>query len=165
MNDTDFSEMPCEAKLAWLEEDVMPVIEGISTETRIARKAMGMDPVDTLTLSNKQVDLAILNARLGERVAKANAIEREAKNIFETTRERHKVRLVQGYDLDGVKTKPVAAGVADSMKLDLVEAEFDLWNRAKFRAEQLKLLRESTSDTIGTIRTKISFEKADLYNG
>jgi len=159
-----YADLPCEEKLRLLEDDVMPIVKDISRHTIKARKAMEQNPVTTLVLSNAQVDLAILNQRLGERVAWAGAVEREADNLLSTVRERHKVRLTQGYDEDGVKTKPIAAGVADSMKVGLVEAEHDLWNRAKHMHERLKYLRTSTDKTIDTIRSKLTYERADLRN-
>jgi hypothetical protein len=155
-----------------LQTDVMPVLKDIQKETLKARKAMDTDPVDTLTLSNKLVDLSILNQRLGDRVANAGALKRGTKNLLEVTRERHKVRLVQGINEDGEyeqtadgKNKGgVAAGVADSMKLQLTPLEFDLANEAERIYDQLSNLRKSTEKTIDALRTKISYEKTNEYN-
>lgn len=150
--------------LTELIEDVAPLLTEIQRETKKARKAMDTDPVDTLTLSNKLVDLSILNQRLGDRVANAGHLARATQNFYELMRETHKVRLVKGYDENGEAQDTVAAGVADSMKLQFVQAEFEVANNAKRILDQLSMLRKSTEKTIDGLRTKISYEKVNERN-
>lgn len=138
-----------------LTDEVMPIIKDLSRHTLNARKAMD-PPVDTLTLSNELVELAILNQRLGDRVAYANYLARDTKNFYEETREEHKVRLV--------KEEGEAAGVADSMKIKLSRAEFELRNQSEMLYERLQFLRKSTEKTIDAIRSKLSYEKSNERN-
>ena len=138
-----------------LTREALPLIKEVSVHTRKARKAMD-EPVNTLVLSNELVELAILNQRLGERVAYANYLTRDTKNFYEETREEHKTRLVNE---DGV-----AAGVADSMKVKLSRAEFEVRNEAELLYERLQFLRKSTDKTIDAIRSKLSYEKGNERN-
>lgn len=128
-----------------------PLLKEIQQHTLSARKAMAQDPVDTLTLSNELVELAILLQRLGDRIAECGFIVRAAKEYYERTREEHKVRLVNE------EAKP--AGVADSMKASLVKEEFEFYNKCEYRMDKLVYTRKSTDKTIDAIRSKLSYEK------
>lgn len=146
-----------ENQLASNTSDVYPIVQDISLHTRRARKALEGDIVDTLSLSNEIVELAILNQRLGERVSMQGHLTRWAKEFYERSRENHKVRLV--------RDEKIAAGVADSMKVELAHASFDIYNDCEYQMDRLVHLRRGTDKTIDTIRTKISFEKQDRANG
>lgn len=145
------------------------LLEDIKKHTIKARKAMDRDPADANTLANEVVELAILNQRLGDRVAKAGMLARDAENFYKIVREEHKVRLTEGKNPDGSlnvdpKTKKaikIASGVADSMKYKLAEEEFSLYNMAAGLLEQLSYMRRSTDKTIDAIRSKLSYEKSD----
>ena len=162
--------------LADLTSDALPVVEEISKETRRARKAMDQDPVDTLTLSNKLVELSILNQRLGERIATMGYIVRGCKEFYERVREGHKVRLVtkgeprqtvekkDGIEKVVTKYVTVAAGVADSMKIGLAHEEFVVYNECEKVMDQLVYARKSTDKTIDSIRSKLSYEKTNERN-
>lgn len=155
------------------------LLDEVRVHTMKARKAMDTDPVDGVALSNEQVELAILNQRLGDRVSEAGSIARACENHYKTVREEHKLRLVQvgeeqsvevddGKTTKGKKTVKkmvrLAAGVADSAKYKLASDEYDLWNVAQALYEQLQYMRKSSDKTIDTIRSKLSYEKADLKN-
>lgn len=143
--------------LSNLEGDVYPIVQGIAKNSMKARKAIQSDPVDTLTLSNMAVELAILNQRLGERVANALALNRWAKEFYERQRENIKIRLV--------KEEKEPIGVADSRKVELAHDYFDLYSNCEFQVDRLVGARRATDKTIDTIRTKISYEKSDQRNG
>lgn len=163
--------------LAELEKDALPIVQEISKETRKARKAMDQDPVDTLTLSNKLVELSILNQRLGERVATMGYIVRGCKEFYERIREGHKVRLTQkgeprqttetdakGKEKIVTKYVTMPAGVADSMKIELAHTEFEIYNECEKVMDQLVYARKSTDKTIDSIRSKLSYEKTNERN-
>lgn len=139
-----------------LTADALPIVQDIATHTKRARKAMDQDPVDTLTLSNELVELSILLQRLGDRIATMGYIVRGAKEFYERTRENHKVRLV--------KEESVAAGVADSMKIDLSHEEFKVYNSCERMMDRLVYVRKSTDKTIDAIRSKLSYEKVNERN-
>jgi hypothetical protein len=150
-----------EDSYAALESDAITVTDEIRTHTLNARRAFDSDPVDLNTLSNELVELAILNQRLGDRVAEAGAVVRDTENYYKMVREDFKVALVEGK----VKGKDkVAAGVADSMKMRLAEREFDLYNMAQKLYDQLVFLRRGTDKTIDALRSKLSYERADMQN-
>jgi hypothetical protein len=175
--------------LSDLQDEALPILKEISVHTRRARKAMGgrtlnddneiidLD-VDTLTLSNEQVELAILLQRLGDRLSEMGYIARAAKEFYERVREGHKVRLTQVGEAREVeetnkeggeittKTKyfTVAAGVADSMKIELAHEAFGIHNECEKTMDQLAYARKSTDKTIDTIRSKLSYEKANDKN-
>jgi hypothetical protein len=144
MNPVDSTEYQgLEDAYAELMSDSLLILEDVQLHTKRARKAIDLDPVDANTLANEIVELAILNQRLGDRVARAGNISRAAENHYKTVREEHKLRLVQvGEEREveeatGTKsTKKVkqmvkmAAGVADSAKMKLAQKEFDLSNAA-----------------------------------
>lgn len=136
--------------------DAQDVLDDVVIHTKGARQAMDLDPVDAQALSNEIVELAILNQRLGDRVAKAGVISRACENHYKIVREEHKLRLV--------KSNEMAAGVADSAKMKLAEKEFDLSNAAEGLFDQLQYMRRSSDKTIDAIRSKLSFEKIDLKN-
>lgn len=157
--------------------DATALLDEVKEHTLKARKAMDLDPVDANTLANEIVELAILNQRLGDRVAEAGQIARACENHYKTVRETHKLRLVQDgeerevEETTGTKTTTVvkkmvkmAAGVADSAKMKLSQDEFDLWNAALGLYEQLQFMRRSSDKTIDAIRSKLSFEKIDYKN-
>ena len=58
-----------EISLDNLEAEALPITEDVAFHTLKARKAISLDPVDTLTLSNELVELSILNQRLGDRIS------------------------------------------------------------------------------------------------
>lgn len=159
--------------------DALDVLDDVKKHTLTARKAMDVSPVDANTLANEQVELAIINQRLGDRVSEAGQIARATENHYKTVREEHKLRLVQvgeerevevddGETTRGKKTVKkfvkMAAGVADSAKMKLAQEEFDLWNAALALYEQLQFMRKSSDKTIDAIRSKLSFEKSDYKN-
>ena len=175
--------------LEQLQEDVLPIVKDISVHTRLARRAMGgrtkndedeiVDlEVDTLTLSNEQVELGILLQRLGDRISDMGYIARAAEEFYKRIMEGHKVRLTQvGEERQVVekdpKTKeektvvkyvPLPAGVADSMKISLAHEVFELHNECQRQMDQLVYLRKSTDKTIDTIRSKLSYEKSNEKN-
>jgi hypothetical protein len=139
-----------------LEADALPVVQEIATHTKKARKAMDQDPVDTLTLSNELVELSILVQRLGDRIARMGYIARGCKEFYERIREGHKVRLV--------RDDKIAAGVADSMKVDLSHEEFEMHNECEYLMDRLVYTRKSTDKTIDAIRSKLSYEKMNERN-
>lgn len=159
-----------------LEQESDPILADIQKHTKNARSAMSRDPVDTLTLSNELVELAILLQRLGDRIAMMGYIVRGAKEYYERTREDHKVRLVQigeerEVEVDDGKTTrgkkkvkkfiTVAAGVADSMKLGLVQAEFEVYSQCEYQMDKLVYTRKAADKTIDSIRSKLSYEKTN----
>lgn len=157
--------------------DSVDLLDDVQLHTKSARRAIDMDPVDANTLANEIVELAILNQRLGDRVARAGIISRASENHYKTVREEHKLRLVQegeereveektiGGGIKTVnKTVKMAAGVADSAKMKLAQNEFDLYNAALGLYEQLQYMRKSSDKTIDAIRSKLSFEKLDYRN-
>lgn len=179
-----------------LRGDALPIVKEISVHTRLARNAMGgrtrneedeiVDlPVDTLTLSNEQVELGILLQRLGDRISEMGYIARAAEELYKRVMEGHKVRLTQigeerevdekipDEEIKGTKTSkfrkvkkfvPVAAGVADSMKILLSHEAFELHNECQKQMDQLVYIRKSTDKTIDTIRSKLSYEKSNDKN-
>lgn len=159
--------------------DATNLLDDVKKHTINARNAMNTDPVDATTLANEIVELAILNQRLGDRVADAGQLARATENHYKTVREEHKLRLVQvgeerevevddGQTTRGKKTVKkfvtMAAGTADSAKMKLAQVEFDLWNASQALWEQLQYMRRSSDKTIDAIRSKLSFEKIDLKN-
>lgn len=154
----------------------LPTLQDTAKQTLIARNAMKRDPVDTLTLSNKLVELSILNQQIGVRVSLMGYIVRACKEWYERIREEHKVRLVQkgeprqvvekkdGKELMVTKYVTMAAGVADSMKVKLAHEEFQMYNECELMMDKLVYSRKATDKTIDSIRTKISFEKTDYKN-
>jgi hypothetical protein len=172
-----------------LQTDALPIVEEISVHTRLARRAMGGrslneeneivdEEVDTLTLSNEQVELGILLQRLGDRIADMGYIARAAEEFYKRVMEGHKVRLTQVGEPREVVEKdpttkeekkvtkyvPMAAGVADSMKIGLAHEAFELHNSCQKQMDQLVYIRKSTDKTIDTIRSKLSYEKANDKN-
>jgi len=172
-----------------LQTDVLPIVQDISVHTRLARKAMGgrttndeneiVDlEVDTMTLSNEQVELAILLQRLGDRISEMGYIARGAEEFYKRVMEGHKVRLTQIGEAREIVEKdpntkqekkvtkyvPMAAGVADSMKIGLAHEAFDLHNSCQKQMDQLVYIRKSTDKTIDTIRSKLSYEKSNDNN-
>lgn len=159
-------------------EFALPVVSDTAKHTLLARKAQRMDPVDTLTLSNELVELSILNQRVGDRVSLMGYIVRAAKEYYERVREGHKVRLTQegipkqvtekindtGGEKIVTKFTTVAAGVADSMKVDLSHDEFKIYNECELMMDKLVYTRKSTDKTMDSIRTKISYEKSNERN-
>lgn len=148
------------------EDDLLPIFEEVRTHTLRARKAMDTSPADLNTLANEIVELSILMQRLGDRIAMAGYIARDARNYYERIRENHKVRLTQEHpSADGKRLeKPVAAGVADSMKMQLSQEEFEVYNQAEYNLDKAVMLRKSTDKTIDAIRSKLSFEKIDYHH-
>ena len=159
--------------------DATDLLDEVKKHTISARKAMDLNPVDVNTLANEIVELAILNQRLGDRVAEAGMLSRATENHYKVVREEHKLRLVQvGEEVevevdDGKTTRGkkiekkyirMAAGVADSAKMKLAQKEFDLSNATEALAEQLQYMRRSSDKTIDAIRSKLSFEKIDFKN-
>ena len=168
--------------------DALPILDEISVHTRYARRAMGGrfknsegeiedTDVDTYTLSNEQVELAILIQRLSERISEMGYIARAVKEFYERIREGHKVRLTQigeerefvkdlkdGSQVVEKKFVPIAAGVADSMKIQLAHEVFDLHNQSEKFLNKLVLARSATDKTVDTIRSKLSYEKANEKN-
>jgi len=164
---------PLEDDYLDLLEDAVNVLDEVKLHTLTARQAMDADPVDSRTLSNEIVNLAILSQRLDGRVSDAGMIARASDNHYKTVREEHKLRLVMvgvdatvAADDETVETKKVkmAAGVADSAKMKLAQKEYDLYNAAEGLREKLQYMRTSTDKTVDAIRSKISLEKADLKN-
>lgn len=172
-----------------LQTDALPIVEEISVHTRLARRAMGGrslneeneivdELVDTLTLSNEQVELGILLQRLGDRIADMGYIARAAEEFYKRVMEGHKVRLTQVGEPREVVEKdpttkeekkvtkyvPMAAGVADSMKIGLAHEAFELHNSCQKQMDQLVYIRKSTDKTIDTIRSKLSYEKSNDKN-
>lgn len=148
--------------------DSTDLLDEVKVHTLTARKAMDQDPVDANTLANEIVELAILNQRLGDRVAESGTIMRAADNHYKTVREEHKLALVNGMTMVDPETgetslvKGMAAGVADSAKMKLSQDEFDLYNAAAGMYEQLQYMRKSSDKTIDAIRSKLSFTKTDI---
>lgn len=147
--------------------DSTELLDEVKVHTLTARKAMDQDPVDANTLANEIVELAILNQRLGDRVADAGIIMRATDNHYKTVREEHKVRLVSGTTVIDEAGEPkiikaMAAGVADSAKMKLAQDEFDLYNASAGMYEQLNYMRKSSDKTIDAIRSKLSFTKIDI---
>jgi hypothetical protein len=140
--------------LSNLEDEALPILEEIAKHTKRARKAMGGETtvVDTLTLSNELVELAILLQRLGDRISMMGYIVRGCKEFYERTREGHKTRLVK-------EGNP--AGVADSMKIELSHEEFEVYNQCEYTMDRLVYARKSTDKTIDAIRSKLSYEKVN----
>lgn len=176
-------------QLDLLQTDALPIVQEISVHTRLARRAMGGrslndeneivdEEVDTLTLSNEQVELGILLQRLGDRISEMGYIARAAEEFYKRVMEGHKVRLTQiGEAREEVETDPktkkektvtkyvtVAAGVADSMKIGLAHEAFELHNSCQKQMDQLVYIRKSTDKTIDTIRSKLSYEKSNDKN-
>lgn len=172
-----------------LRDEVTPIVQEISVHTRRARGAMGgrteneegeiVDlEVDTLTLSNEQVELGILLQRLGDRIANMGYVARAVEEFYKRVMEGHKVRLTQvGEEREVIekdpKTKaekmvikyvPLPAGVADSMKIGLAHEIFELHNECQRQMDQLVYMRKSTDKTIDTIRSKLSYEKSNEKN-
>ena len=172
-----------------LQTDALPIVQEISVHTRLARRAMGGrslneeneivdEEVDTLTLSNEQVELGILLQRLGDRISDMGYIARAAEEFYKRVLEGHKVRLTQVGEAREVvekdpKTKeekkvtkyvPLPAGVADSMKIGLAHEAFELHNSCQKQMDQLVYIRKSTDKTIDTIRSKLSYEKSNDKN-
>lgn len=172
-----------------LRTDALPIVQEISVHTRLARRAMGGrslneeneivdEEVDTLTLSNEQVELGILLQRLGDRIADMGYIARAAEEFYKRVMEGHKVRLTQvGEKRETVekdpttknekkvtKYVPLPAGVADSMKIGLAHEAFELNNECQKQMDQLVYIRKSTDKTIDTIRSKLSYEKSNDKN-
>lgn len=155
----------------------LPVLNETAKETLAAREAQRQDPVDTLTLSNKIVELSILNQRISERVTLMGYINRAAKEWYERIREEHKVRLVQvgeereiieknkeGAESIVRKFVTVAAGVADSMKVGLAHEEFKIQNNCEKMMDRLVYTRKATDKTIDSMRSKLSYEKVNEKN-
>jgi len=136
--------------------DATPILDEVKSHTMQARAAMDLDPVDVNTLANEIVDLAILNQRLGDRVARAGELARASENLYKTVREEHKLKLV--------REDKVAAGVADSAKMKLSQDEFDLYNASVGIYELLQYQRRACDKTVDAIRSKLSFEKSDYKN-
>lgn len=172
-----------------LRTDALPIVEEISVHTRRARNAMGGrhlndeneivdDLVDTLTLSNEQVELGILLQRLGDRISEMGYIARGAEEFYKRVMEGHKVRLTQVGEAREIVEKdptakeekkvtkyvPLPAGVADSMKISLAHEAFELHNSCQKQMDQLVYIRKSTDKTIDTIRSKLSYEKSNEKN-
>jgi hypothetical protein len=190
MNDAERLEFEkFSGQLDELQTDALPIVEEISVHTRLARRAMGGrslndeneivdEEVDTLTLSNEQVELGILLQRLGDRIADMGYIARAAEEFYKRVMEGHKVRLTQvGEAREEVEKDPntkeektvikyvtLAAGVADSMKIGLAHEAFELHNSCQKQMDQLVYIRKSTDKTIDTIRSKLSYEKANDKN-
>lgn len=190
MNDAERLEFEkYSAQLDDLQTDALPIVEEISVHTRLARRAMGGrslndeneivdELVDTLTLSNEQVELGILLQRLGDRIADMGYIARAAEEFYKRVMEGHKVRLTQVGEAREVVEKdpttkvektvtkyvPMAAGVADSMKIGLAHEVFELHNSCQKQMDQLVYIRKSTDKTIDTIRSKLSYEKSNDKN-
>jgi hypothetical protein len=178
------------AQLEAVIDEALPIVKSITVHTRRARRAMGGrslnnegeivdEEVDTLTLSNEQVELAILLQRLGERISNMGYVARAAEEFYKRVMEGHKVRLtqigeeriVEEKDKDSTtgyrkvkKFVPVAAGVADSMKIELAHEAFMLHNSCQQQLESLVQIRKSTDKTIDTMRSKLSYEKANDNN-
>jgi hypothetical protein len=151
---TDYKEL--EETYFKLLTDATDLLDEVKKHTLQARKAMDQEPVNANALANEIVELAILNQRLGDRVAEAGTVARGSENHYKTVREEHKLELVN--------KKKMAAGVADSAKMKLAQNEFDLWNAALGLYEQLQYMRKSSDKTIDAIRSKLSFEKIDYKN-
>lgn len=197
MNDVERQEYEkYQAQLGDLQSDALPIVQDISVHTRRARAAMGGrsvneeneivdQEVDTLTLSNEQVELAILLQRLGDRISDMGYIARGAEEFYKRIMEGHKVRLTQigeerevdekipDKEITGTSTSkfrkvkkfvPLPAGVADSMKIELAHEAFELHNACQKQMDQLVYIRKSTDKTIDTIRSKLSYEKANENN-
>ena len=184
------------AQLGEVIDDVLPIVTDITVHTRQARRAMGGrsvnaeneivdEEVDTLTLSNEQVELAILLQRLGDRISDMGYITRASEEFYKRVMEGHKVRLttigeereveekVPDREVTGTSSRTtritkkfvtVAAGVADSMKIGLAHEAFVLNNDCQKQLDQLLNIRKSTDKTIDTIRSKLSYEKANDNN-
>ena len=184
------------AQLDELQGDALPIVEEISVHTRRARAAMGGrslnseneivdEEVDTLTLSNEQVELGILLQRLGDRISEMGYIARAAEEFYKRVMEGHKVRLTQvgeerevnekvpDSEIKGTKSPKyhkvkkfvtLPAGVADSMKIALAHEVFELHNSCQKQMDQLVYIRKSTDKTIDTIRSKLSYEKSNEKN-
>ena len=50
------------------------------------------------------------------------------------------------------------------MKISLVKAEFDLYNRCEYLMDKLVYTRKSTDKTIDSMRSKLSYEKQNERN-
>lgn len=190
MNDAERKEFEnFSQQLEALQTDALPIVQEISVHTRLARRAMGGrslndeneivdEEVDTLTLSNEQVELGILLQRLGDRISDMGYIARGAEEFYKRIMEGHKVRLTQVGEAREVVEKdpttkkekkiikyvPLPAGVADSMKIGLAHEAFELHNQCQKQMDQLVYIRKSTDKTIDTIRSKLSYEKSNDKN-
>lgn len=190
MNDAERLEFEEFSKqLDQLQTDALPIVQEISVHTRRARRAMGGrslndeneivdEEVDTLTLSNEQVELGILLQRLGDRISDMGYIARAAEEFYKRVMEGHKVRLTQVGEAREIVEKdpttkkekkiikyvPLPAGVADSMKISLAHEAFTLHNSCQKQMDQLVYIRKSTDKTIDTIRSKLSYEKSNEKN-
>ena len=190
MNDAERKEFEnFSQQLEALQTDALPIVQEISVHTRLARRAMGGrslngeneivdEEVDTLTLSNEQVELGILLQRLGDRISDMGYIARAAEEFYKRVMEGHKVRLTQVGEAREVVEKdpttkkekkiikyvPLPAGVADSMKISLAHEAFELHNSCQKQMDQLVYIRKSTDKTIDTIRSKLSYEKSNDKN-
>lgn len=190
MNDAERLEFEnYQAQLDALQTDALPIVKDISVHTRKARAAMGGrsvneeneivdQEVDTLTLSNEQVELGILLQRLGDRISEMGYIARGAEEFYKRIMEGHKVRLTQVGEAREIVEKdpttkkekkiikyvPLPAGVADSMKIGLAHEVFELHNQCQKQMDQLVYIRKSTDKTIDTIRSKLSYEKSNEKN-
>lgn len=155
-------------------KDSEVLLKKVKVQTMTAKKAM--DKENWNGMNNAIVEMSILNQRLGDRVSMAEFIARDAENHYKTVREGHKVRLVKEGE-ERIATKvdpktkkkkqvkelvPMAAGVADSAKMKLSEAEFNFWNETLYLAENLKYMLRSANKTIDALRSKLSFVKEDL---
>lgn len=137
--------------------EIEEIVEDIKTHTKTAKDALDQDPVDSFTLSQEHPTLAMLNQRLSTAVTQAGYNERAAENFYKRVMENEKVRLV--------KEDGLAAGVADSMKVEHAKDAFDMWNEAKYYYELGSKLRASTDRTIESLRSKVSYEKTAEIRG
>lgn len=151
------------------ESDSLPLVDEIKVKVTEARQAMESDPPDLYGISNALVELSILNIRLIDRIIQARYIYMEAKGLHEARREEWKVKLVKGYtevisdDGESGESKvhePVAAGVADSMKVSKVREEYSFMNEMEHNYELVNLTRRAIEKAMDAIRSKLSYEKA-----
>lgn len=163
IEDIELNEL--KANLDKWEGDALPLVEEIKDEVTESRRAMDTDPPELYTLSNSLVDLSILNIRLIDRIIEGKYNLNAAKYLYESRREGWKVKLVKGYTTHHPKDSSkdeviegVAAGVADSMKVEKVAVEYELMNRAEKNYEMVNLLRRAIEKAIDSIRSKLSYE-------
>ena len=135
--------------------DALPIIDEIAHHTKVARKAVRQDPVDTFTISNELVELSILLQRLGDRISTIGQIKRAVSEFYDRAQGAERIRLVQ---------EGTPAGNADAMKVELTHDIFLVMNNADYIMDRLVYARKATDKTIDSIRSKLSYEKTNERN-
>lgn len=122
-----------------------------------------VDQIRDMILSNKKwtdpdwlsqavVKLATLNSFLGEHVAQAFYDASTYEAGYKTAREKIKLEHL---------SKGTTASEAESQKYAETEDELERWNHAAYMHKLLQIKRADTSELIDTIRSRLSYMKAE----